>query len=72
MYLVDFQLARYASPTLDLASLMYLCLDRGQRKEHLTSLLEYYTEQLHQRLLELSDDESVFSGALNKKALWDL
>ncbi|KAG7309487.1 hypothetical protein JYU34_005458 [Plutella xylostella] len=72
MYLVDFQLARYASPTLDLASLMYLCLDRTQRKEHLTSLLEYYTEQLHQRLLELSDDESVFSGALNKKALWDL
>lgn len=72
MYLVDFQLARYASPALDLAYVTYLCLDRSQREEHLTSLLDYYTDELHKRLLELSDDESVFSAALNREALGEL
>ncbi|KAG6451366.1 hypothetical protein O3G_MSEX007083 [Manduca sexta] len=72
MYLVDFQLVRYASPALDLAYIMYLCLERWQRVEHLTPLLRHYTAELHQRLLELSDDDSLFCGAPNEEALYEL
>lgn len=72
MYLVDFQLARYASPALDLAYVTYMCLDRRQRADHLSSLLEYYTDELHRRLLQLSDDDSVFSGSLRREALGEM
>lgn len=72
MYLVDFQAARYASPALDLAYLVYMCLDRQQRADHLSSLLEYYVDQMHARLIELSDDNSVFHTKLNKGALFDM
>lgn len=68
MYIVDFQLVRYASPTLDLAYVMYLCLTREQREEHLPSLLEYYSDQLHSRLLEMSDGNSEFNN-LSRDAL---
>ncbi|XP_063363804.1 uncharacterized protein LOC134652526 isoform X1 [Cydia amplana] len=71
MVIVDFQLVRYASPALDLAYLLYLCLTREQRTEHLPSLLEYYSEELYKRLVELSDDGSVFSG-MNKDTLNDM
>ncbi|XP_060806078.1 uncharacterized protein LOC106135318 [Amyelois transitella] len=71
MYMVDFQLVRYASPTLDLAYLMYLCLDRQQRSDHLTSLFEYYVDELHSRLVEMSDDDSVFHSSLNRDTLFD-
>ncbi|XP_045487040.1 uncharacterized protein LOC111000703 isoform X3 [Pieris rapae] len=54
MYIVDFQLARYASPALDLCYLIYLCLDRQQRADHLTSLLEYYTDELYERVVSMS------------------
>ncbi|XP_048004967.1 uncharacterized protein LOC125240838 [Leguminivora glycinivorella] len=66
MVTVDFQLVRYSSPTVDLAYLLYLCLSREQRTEHLPSLLEYYTEELHKRLVELSDDGAAF---MDKKTL---
>ncbi|XP_038221246.1 uncharacterized protein LOC119839121 [Zerene cesonia] len=59
MYIVDFQLARYSSPALDLAFLLYLCLDRQQRADHMTSLLEYYTEELHTRVSEMSGDNAL-------------
>lgn len=52
MYLVDFQLVRYASPALDLVYILYMCLDRTQRKEHLDSLLQYYVDELHTRLTQ--------------------
>lgn len=69
MYIVDFQLVRYASPTLDLAYLVYLCLTREQREEHLPSLLEYYTDELHCRLLEMSDESSEYNNSLSRDAL---
>lgn len=69
MYIVDFQLVRYASPTLDLAYLMYLCLTREQREEHLPSLLKYYSDELHCRLLEMSDQKSEFNHSLSRDAL---
>ncbi|XP_059053096.1 uncharacterized protein LOC131847535 [Achroia grisella] len=72
MYLVDFQLVRYASPALDLAYLMYLCLDHQQRSEHLPSLLEYYVDELHRRLVEMSDDDSIFNTSLNRDALYEM
>lgn len=72
MFMVDFQLARYASPAMDLGYLLYLCLDRSQRAEHLSSLVEYYTEELHKRLLELSEEDSVFTGNLNRENLGDM
>ncbi|CAG9793174.1 unnamed protein product [Diatraea saccharalis] len=72
MYLVDFQLARYASPALDLAYVTYLCLERSQREEHLTSLLEYYTDELHRRLLEMGDEESVFYTSLTRDIMYEM
>lgn len=72
MYIVDFQLARYASPTLDLAYLIYLCLTREQRDEHQQSLLEYYVDELHCRLLEMSDENSVFNTSLSRDVLHDM
>lgn len=53
MYIVDFQLVRYASPALDLCYLIYLCLNRQQRADHLTSLLEYYTDELYERVVAM-------------------
>ncbi|XP_053615397.1 uncharacterized protein LOC128678103 [Plodia interpunctella] len=72
MYVVDFQLVRYASPTLDLAYVMYLCLDKQQRADHLSSLFEYYVDELHARLIEMSDEDSVFHGSLNRDALFEM
>uniref|UniRef100_A0A2A4JB62 CHK kinase-like domain-containing protein n=1 Tax=Heliothis virescens TaxID=7102 RepID=A0A2A4JB62_HELVI len=72
MYIVDFQAVRYASPALDLAYVMYMCLDREQRAEHLSSLLEYYTDELHRRLVQMSDEDSVFNTSLNRDALFSL
>ncbi|XP_047034894.1 uncharacterized protein LOC124640954 [Helicoverpa zea] len=72
MYIVDFQAVRYASPALDLAYVMYMCLDREQRAEHLSSLLEYYTDELHRRLVQMSDEDSVFNTSLNRDALYSL
>ncbi|CAK1546854.1 unnamed protein product [Leptosia nina] len=53
MYIVDFQLARYASPALDLCYLIYLCLDRHQRADHVASLLDYYTDELYERVVAM-------------------
>ncbi|XP_068619904.1 uncharacterized protein [Battus philenor] len=72
MYIVDFQLARYASPALDLVYLMYLCLDREQRADHLPSLLEYYADELHTRLVEMSEEDSAFHTTLNRDTLFDM
>ncbi|XP_049885671.1 uncharacterized protein LOC126380345 [Pectinophora gossypiella] len=72
MFIVDFQLVRYASPALDLVYLIYLCLDRQQRTDHLTSLLEYYTDELHRRVVEMSEDDSIFNTTLNRDALYEL
>ncbi|XP_045779387.1 uncharacterized protein LOC123876969 [Maniola jurtina] len=67
MYIVDFQLARYASPASDLAFFIYLCLDKEQRLEHLDDLLSYYTDELYARLSEMSD-----GNILDKETLSDM
>ena len=67
MYIVDFQLARYASPALDLAFLIYLCLEKNQRAEHTTSLLRFYADELYERLSEMSD-----GNILDKETLHDM
>ncbi|XP_075984377.1 uncharacterized protein LOC142982016 [Anticarsia gemmatalis] len=72
MYLLDFQLVRYASPAIDLVFILYLCMERELRAENLASLLEYYTDELHRRLLQLSEDDSVFTTSLNRDALHEL
>lgn len=72
MYIVDFQVVRYASPALDLAYIMYMCLNRQQRAEHMSSLLEYYTDELHRRLVQMSDEDSVFNTSLNRDSLFEL
>ncbi|KAI5645890.1 ecdysteroid kinase domain-containing protein [Phthorimaea operculella] len=72
MYMVDFQAVRYGSPALDLSYILYLCLEREQRSEHLDSLLEYYVDELHKRLLEMSDEASIFHTSLNRNALYEL
>ncbi|XP_041983024.1 uncharacterized protein LOC121736050 [Aricia agestis] len=68
MYMLDFQLVRYASPAIDLAYLIYLCLDREQRSEHKASLLEYYIDELHKRLVEMSDGTNI----MEKETLSDM
>lgn len=40
--MVDFQLARYGSPALDLVSLLYCCTSAELRKQHMSELLEEY------------------------------
>ncbi|GBP44171.1 hypothetical protein EVAR_31615_1 [Eumeta japonica] len=69
---VDFQMARYASPALDLAYLLYLGLSRQQRDEHLSSLLTHYTRELHARLLEMSNEDSIFRTTLSKEILFEM
>lgn len=66
MYIVDFQLARYASPGLDLALLLYLCLERAQRSQHLSDLLRYYSDNLHSTLTLMNGD------TLDKETLFDM
>ncbi|CAH0402575.1 unnamed protein product [Chilo suppressalis] len=72
MYLVDFQLARYASPALDLAYVTYMCLEKPQRDEHLSSLLEYYADELHKRLMEMGDEDSVFYTSLTRDVMYEM
>ncbi|XP_050679515.1 uncharacterized protein LOC126975596 [Leptidea sinapis] len=72
MFIVDFQLARYASPTLDLAYIVYLCLDKQQRAAHMSSLIEYYTDVLHRRVTEMCDgvygiDRNTFYDMITKE-----
>ncbi|KAL4702071.1 hypothetical protein ACJJTC_004689 [Scirpophaga incertulas] len=72
MYIVDFQMVRYASPGLDLAYLLYLCLDRQQRRQHLTALLAHYVDEMHLRLLQLSEEDSIFNVSLTRDVLFEM
>lgn len=44
--IVDFQLARYGSPALDLVSLLYCCTSRELRKQYLPELMEEYFDSI--------------------------
>ncbi|CAB3224739.1 unnamed protein product [Arctia plantaginis] len=72
MYLLDFQIARYASPAIDLVFILYLCMERELCAEHVNSLLEFYTDELHGRVLQMSDEDSIFTTTLNRDALHKL
>lgn len=72
MYLLDFQLVRYASPAIDLVFILYLCMDRDLFAEHIDSLLVFYTDELHGRVMQMSEEDSVFTTTLNRDALHKL
>ncbi|VVC43290.1 Protein of unknown function DUF227,CHK kinase-like,Protein kinase-like domain [Cinara cedri] len=44
--IVDFQVARYGSPAMDLVSLLYCCTSVELRKQHFTELLEEYYDSI--------------------------
>nr|CAD7202143.1 unnamed protein product [Timema douglasi] len=51
--LVDFQMARYGSPALDLANLLYCCTSLELRQKHMDNLLEHYHTTLIAAMMEL-------------------
>lgn len=52
--MVDFQLARYGSPALDLVSLLYCCTSVELRKQYLPELLEEYYDSIVNVLTQTS------------------
>jgi thiamine kinase-like enzyme len=44
--MIDFQLARYASPVLDIAFFIYSCTSQELRAQHYDELLKNYHESL--------------------------
>nr|CAD7401734.1 unnamed protein product [Timema cristinae] len=54
--LVDFQMARYGSPALDLANLLYCCTSLELRQNHMDNLLEHYHTTLIAAMIELERD----------------
>ncbi|KAE8751674.1 EcKinase 2 [Frankliniella occidentalis] len=60
--LLDFQLARFGPPVLDIAYLVYCCTVREFRDKHLDKLLGEYHDQLSANLRRLgSDPDKVYS-----------
>ncbi|XP_066995253.2 uncharacterized protein [Anabrus simplex] len=51
--LIDFQLARYGSPALDLANLLYICTTGELRSSYMQKFLESYRSTLVETLSEL-------------------
>nr|CAI5827975.1 unnamed protein product [Callosobruchus analis] len=58
-YIVDFQMLRYAPPSLDIMFLVFLNADRCKRLEHLTDLIELYYKELTQILCSYGIDMDV-------------
>jgi hypothetical protein len=52
--LVDFQLARYGSPALDIVNLLYCCTSRDMRLRHMAGLLSDYLATLNKALGQLT------------------
>ncbi|KAK0076663.1 hypothetical protein PV325_005040 [Microctonus aethiopoides] len=60
--LLDFQLARCASPVTDLSLLIYSCTDKTLRDEEFDNLLEFYHREVANTISVLgSDPEKVYS-----------
>lgn len=60
--LVDWQVARYCSPAMDLQCNIFACTDKTLRDEHFTKLLETYYSSLSQIVRRLgSDPEQLFT-----------
>lgn len=59
--LLDFQLARVASPVLDLAFLVYACSDKATLDEHFDDMLKTYHSTLSSAIKALgSDPEKIY------------
>ncbi|XP_075984504.1 uncharacterized protein LOC142982070 [Anticarsia gemmatalis] len=70
MRLVDYQLVRYASPALDLVSVLYLSMERKLRTKHYTALLNYYTDELYTRLQEMGYENGI--KGFNRDTLFEM
>ncbi|XP_058057776.1 uncharacterized protein LOC131208879 isoform X1 [Anopheles bellator] len=67
--MIDFQMARYASPALDIALFVYTCTDQNLRLGHYYELLEAYHCSLRELLRELgSNPDQLFTrNELNRE-----
>nr|CAD7449235.1 unnamed protein product [Timema bartmani] len=73
--LVDFQMARYGSPALDLANLLYCCTSLELRQNHMDNLLEHYHTTLITAIIELEKDrcsETVGTTATQPECLREI
>lgn len=68
--MIDFQLARYSSPALDISFFVYSCTSQQLREKHYDDLLKAYHNSLSDMLRDLgSDPEELFSYADLQKEL---
>lgn len=67
MRFIDFQIARYGSPTLDLQYFLYTSVEAGVREEHWRELLTTYADELRATLTALGHaQEAVTVDALEE------
>lgn len=60
--MLDFQLARCATPVLDISFMMYACTSQDMRVQHYDELLKHYYQVLSTQIREMgSDPEKVYS-----------
>lgn len=68
--MIDFQLARYSSPALDISFFMYSCTSQELREAHYDELLKAYHQSLSDMLLDLgSNPDQLFTFADLQKEL---
>ncbi|KDR23004.1 uncharacterized protein LOC110841346 isoform X2 [Zootermopsis nevadensis] len=71
--MVDFQLARYGSPALDIVNLLYCCTSRETRLNHMADLLSDYHAALNKALRELTQQATdLKSDILDRDCLWQM
>lgn len=71
--LVDFQLARYGSPALDIVNLLYCCTSREMRLRHMPGLLCNYHAILYMTLKQLTQGATdLQSDILDPDCLWEM
>ncbi|GAB0096102.1 uncharacterized protein DMENIID0001_115680 [Sergentomyia squamirostris] len=58
--IIDFQLARYASLSIDLSFFIYVCTTHSLREKHYGDLLQAYHSSCCQMLKDLGSDPSIF------------
>lgn len=71
--MVDFQLARYGSPALDIVNLLYCCTSREMRLRHMAGLLSDYHAALNKALRQLTQGATdLESDILDPDCLWEM
>lgn len=58
LYIIDFQLSRYASPVLDLSYFIYTCTTQEQRNTYFDEMLNLYYKTLSEFVTDLGSDLS--------------